>query len=75
MVVGDAPRLPVDAGFSFEIQDFVTQCLQKDFTKRPNYTALLSHPFIASLEATNISQHGICPWPDVAEFVSQILDA
>lgn len=73
VVVEAAPRLPTDAGFSFEIQDFITQCLQKDYTQRPSYNALLDHPFIALLEKTSLT-NGSCPWPDVAEFVAQILD-
>jgi mitogen-activated protein kinase kinase 3 len=74
VVVGDAPRLPTDKGFSPDIQDLVTQCLQKDFTKRPGYIALLNHPFISALASNSASQENFS-WPELAEFVSKVLDS
>ncbi|XP_050418732.1 dual specificity mitogen-activated protein kinase kinase 6 [Patella vulgata] len=47
-VVMDAPpKLPANE-FSPEFEDFVTQCLQKDYKMRPNYTQLMKHPFLVS---------------------------
>jgi len=71
VVIGDPPRLPIDSGFSPEIQDFVVQCLQKDFTKRPAYPALLAHRFIATLSEQQESSN----YPDLASFVSKVLDS
>lgn len=73
VVIGDPPRLPKDEGFSTEIQDLISQCLQKDYTQRPSYNVLLSHPFIASLAKSVLEED--CHWPDVAEFVSTIIDS
>ncbi|CAG0890738.1 unnamed protein product [Darwinula stevensoni] len=64
VVEDDPPRLPPNK-FSPEFEAFISQCLLKDVHKRPNYTQLLEHPFIA--------RHGTVD-TDVAGFVSEILD-
>lgn len=64
VVADDPPRL--EAGtFSPDFESFTTQCLQKDYTDRPNYEGLLAHPFIQthSTKETN-----------VIEFVDEILN-
>lgn len=42
----DPPLLPRNRGFSIEFQQFVRDCLMKDYTDRPKYKKLLHHPFI-----------------------------
>ncbi|XP_050417278.1 dual specificity mitogen-activated protein kinase kinase 7 [Patella vulgata] len=42
----DPPLLPAADDFSFEFQSFVTECLTKDYKKRPKYKKLLDHQFI-----------------------------
>ncbi|XP_049801429.1 dual specificity mitogen-activated protein kinase kinase 6 isoform X1 [Schistocerca nitens] len=64
VVKDDAPRLPPDT-FSPEFEDFICQCLQKDFTERPNYEKLLKHPFLTRHQNVDVN---------VSEFVSEILD-
>ncbi|GIY49468.1 dual specificity mitogen-activated protein kinase kinase 6 [Caerostris extrusa] len=64
VVQDDPPRLP-KGKFSEVFEDFISQCLQKDFTKRPNYPQLLEHPFISS-----DSTHDF----DVSKYVSYVLD-
>lgn len=41
-----APRLPSGIDYSEIFQDFVAQCLTKDYTLRPKYPDLLAHPFL-----------------------------
>lgn len=69
VVRGDPPSLPDNAGFSTEIQDFICQCLKKNYTERPSYSALLEHAFISNI--TSYSEN--CRWDDVAEFVTEIM--
>ena len=64
VVKEDPPRLE-PGKFSSEFEDFITQCLQKDFTARPNYEQLLQHSFIVEHTARNT---------DISEFVAKILD-
>lgn len=45
IVDGPAPKLPSDR-FSPEAQDFVSLCLQKIPERRPNYAALIEHPWL-----------------------------
>lgn len=54
VVDGDPPRLPVDAGFSEEIQSFVATCVQKDPKDRQTIEKLLAHPWIVKTRALNI---------------------
>ncbi|XP_053607411.1 dual specificity mitogen-activated protein kinase kinase 6 [Plodia interpunctella] len=64
VVTDDPPRLPAGR-FSADFEDFIVQCLQKDYKNRPNYNTLLSHKFC--LEHSTIEV-------DVASFVQEILD-
>lgn len=41
-----APRLARNLGFSDNFQDFVAQCLTKDYNNRPKYPDLLVHRFL-----------------------------
>ncbi|RWS13206.1 dual specificity mitogen-activated protein kinase kinase 6-like protein, partial [Dinothrombium tinctorium] len=51
----DPPRLKPGL-FSADFEDFIVQCLQKDYERRPNYTTLLQHPFIAKHQDSDISE-------------------
>jgi len=64
VVVGDPPRLPAGK-FSAEFEEFVSQCLQKDYLQRPNYRQLLEHPFL---------QRHAQQETDVAAYFQQVLD-
>ncbi|CAB3374180.1 Hypothetical predicted protein [Cloeon dipterum] len=64
VVQDPAPRLPPNR-FSPEFEDFITQCLQKQYSQRPNYEQLLQHPFITMHQNKDT---------DVATFVSQVLN-
>jgi serine/threonine protein kinase len=64
VVKDEPPRLPPDS-FSPEFEDFINQCLLKDYRKRPNYTELLAHKFCDRYEGANV---------DMAGFVSSVLD-
>lgn len=64
VVKDDPPRLP-SGEFSEEFEDFISQCLQKLYTARPNYDQLLNHPFCKAHKDKETN---------VAEFVSEILD-
>lgn len=64
VVEDDPPRLP-PGKFSKEFEDFISLCLQKDFTERPFYPQLLQHPFISS-DAT-------CAY-NISHYVSFVLD-
>lgn len=64
VVKDDPPRL--EAGkFSPEFDNFISACLQKRYTDRPNYEQLLKHVFLV--------QH-IAKDTDVAGFVEEILN-
>lgn len=65
VVKDDPPTLPPNK-FTHYFEDLVRQCLQKDYTRRPNYTQLLAHPFCLSH-----SHHQ----PElISSFISEILD-
>ncbi|GBN52078.1 Dual specificity mitogen-activated protein kinase kinase 6 [Araneus ventricosus] len=64
VVQDDPPRLP-SGKFSDHFEDFISQCLQKDFTRRPNYPQLLEHPFISSDSTRDY---------DISRYVSFVLD-
>ncbi|XP_075973228.1 dual specificity mitogen-activated protein kinase kinase lic isoform X2 [Anticarsia gemmatalis] len=64
VVQDEPPRLP-PAAFSPQFEELIVQCLQKDYRQRPNYDALLAHPFCL--------EHGHME-TDVASFVQEILD-
>ncbi|PSN39599.1 Dual specificity mitogen-activated protein kinase kinase 6 [Blattella germanica] len=64
VVKDDPPRLP-SGKFSPDFEDFISQCLQKDFTARPNYNQLLLHPFVQTHQDRDT---------DVSQFVSEIID-
>uniref|UniRef100_T1IUF7 mitogen-activated protein kinase kinase n=1 Tax=Strigamia maritima TaxID=126957 RepID=T1IUF7_STRMM len=64
VVKDDPPRLPAGQ-FSTEFDDFIVQCLKKDYKQRPNYVQLLEHAFIVKHSERNT---------DVAGFVVKILD-
>lgn len=64
VVKDDPPRL--ESGiFSKQFEDFITKCLQKSYTLRPNYEQLLMHPFIDEHIKRNT---------DISEFVVKILN-
>lgn len=64
VVKDDPPRL--EAGkFSPEFENFVTACLQKKYTDRPNYEQLLQHVFLVEHMTKDT---------DVAGFVEEILN-
>lgn len=64
MVKDDPPRL--EAGkFSPEFENFISACLQKVYTNRPNYEQLLQHVFLVEHMKKDT---------DVAGFVGEILN-
>lgn len=64
VVKDDPPRLEPGT-FSPEFEDFITKCLQKVYTARPNYEQLLQHPFITEHAKRNT---------DISKFVAGVLD-
>lgn len=64
VVKDDPPRLE-PGKYSPEFEDFITCCLQKAYTARPNYEQLLQHAFIAEHIQRNT---------DISQFVANILD-
>uniref|UniRef100_A0A0V0G9F5 mitogen-activated protein kinase kinase n=1 Tax=Triatoma dimidiata TaxID=72491 RepID=A0A0V0G9F5_TRIDM len=60
----DPPSLP-NGIFSNDFNDFISQCLQKDYRLRPNYNQLLMHPFCVAHRDNPV---------DITEFVCKILD-
>jgi len=50
----EPPTLPPNK-FSNNFENFINQCLQKDFDLRPNYASLLQHDFIKANEGNDIS--------------------
>ncbi|EAW07234.1 mitogen-activated protein kinase kinase PBS2 [Aspergillus clavatus NRRL 1] len=48
IVHGDPPTLP-ETGYSEEAQSFIRACLDKNASKRPSYSMLLRHPWLAPL--------------------------
>jgi hypothetical protein len=46
----------LEGDFSAEFKDFVSQCLQKDPSKRPKANELLDHPFIKRSSSINIKR-------------------
>lgn len=65
VVKDDPPRLPTTSNFTPEFRDLIEKCLQREYTSRPNYSELLSHPFLLIHESKDT---------DVSKFVSEILD-
>lgn len=63
VVTEKSPSLPSDM-FSKSFENLTNICLQKDFTKRPNYEQLLANEFI--VEHTKKET-------DVAKYVEEIL--
>lgn len=63
-VVKDEPPRLEPGKFSTEFEDFITACLQKKFTDRPNYEQLLQHPFLLE----HVSKE-----TNVAAFVEEVL--
>lgn len=64
VVEDDPPRLE-PGKFSPEFEDFISKCLQKQYTARPNYEQLLQHDFIVEHIKRNT---------DISEFVAKVLD-
>lgn len=64
VVSDEPPRLP-QGEFSNHFDDFITKCLQKKYTARPNYEELLVHPFLKTHRDRET---------DVAAFVDEILN-
>jgi len=54
VVNDDSPKLP-EGKFSHEFNDFITECLRKKYKERPNYTALLKHPFLQAYASVDMS--------------------
>ncbi|XP_064615892.1 dual specificity mitogen-activated protein kinase kinase 7-like [Liolophura sinensis] len=50
----DPPRLPPGNGFTLNFYSFVTDCLTKDYRKRPKYKKLLEHNFIRHYSSKNV---------------------
>ncbi|XP_055299890.1 dual specificity mitogen-activated protein kinase kinase hemipterous-like isoform X2 [Sitodiplosis mosellana] len=50
----DPPSLPNDQGFSGEFQEFVKNCLTKDYRHRPKYPELLESAFIKMYEKADV---------------------
>lgn len=65
VVKDNPPRLPANSSFSEEFRDFISSCLQKDYTKRLYYNQLLEHDFC--------KLHRESP-TDITTFVEQVLD-
>lgn len=65
VVKDDPPSLPHHQ-FTDEFEDFINQCLQKDYKKRPYYSQLLKHPFLTTHSQLDST---------LAEFVNEILDS
>lgn len=65
VVKDEPPRLSTGV-FTSYFEDFICQCLQKDFRSRPNYSQLLAHPFCLAHQQPQTAL--------VASFVSEILD-
>lgn len=63
VVKDDPPRLEANR-FTPAFENFITACLQKKYTDRPNYEHLLNHAFLV--------EH-LSKTTDVASFVEQIL--
>ncbi|KAK3087466.1 hypothetical protein FSP39_006298 [Pinctada imbricata] len=55
----DPPLLPPGKKFSHELCSFVSDCLTKDYKKRPKYKKLLEHPFIKKYE---VEQVDVAAW-------------
>jgi serine/threonine protein kinase len=54
----EPPRLPEDTDrFSPEYRNFIVQCLQKEYDKRPNYSTLMQHPIIVKYKDEDISAY------------------
>lgn len=64
VVKDDPPRLEADK-FSAAFDNFITACLQKKYTDRPNYEQLLQHAFLVEHMTKDT---------DVAAFVEGILN-
>ncbi|KAK9299623.1 hypothetical protein QLX08_007423 [Tetragonisca angustula] len=64
VVKDEAPKLPAGK-FSTSFDEFITKCLMKDYTARPNYNQLLKLEFITEHAKKDTN---------VAEFVGEILD-
>ncbi|KAF7282527.1 dual specificity mitogen-activated protein kinase kinase lic isoform X1 [Rhynchophorus ferrugineus] len=65
VVADDPPRLPANHEFSPEFQDFISKCLQKNYTDRWNYSQLLEHEFLVKHRDLNT---------DISTFIGEILD-
>ena len=63
VVTEPSPSLPPDM-FSKSFENLINICLQKDFTKRPNYEQLLANQFVVE----NTTKE-----TDVAKYVEEIL--
>ena len=56
---GDIPKLTVADGFSAEMCDFISSCLQRDVDKRGTADSLLKHPWLETVDE-NVAG----PWQD-----------
>lgn len=50
----EPPKLPAGR-FSHEMEDFIGQCLMKDYNCRPKFDSLENHPFVVRNKFTDIS--------------------
>jgi len=64
VVKEDPPKLPAGR-YSSDFEDFIVECLRKDYRLRPNYDKLLEHPFITSHVSKDV---------DVSAFVTETLN-
>jgi len=55
VVEGEAPRLPEAVGFSPDVQNYVTSCCEKDPTKRASLDDLLTHRWMALINANPVN--------------------
>lgn len=60
-----SPRLPITSPYSPELQDFINQCLVKNYINRPKYINLLEHTFIVESDKREV---------DMSSFVCGVLD-
>lgn len=52
VVKGDPPFLTSNVGRSYELVDFINQCLIKDMEQRPKFRQLMTHPFFQRYNLT-----------------------
>ncbi|VDK48254.1 unnamed protein product [Anisakis simplex] len=61
-----APQLSSTLNYSTEFQDFVSNCLTKDYNRRPKYPELLRHPFVEKAKREQF---------DMGAYIKEIMEA